>query len=682
MGRVYKVFDTKIKEKVALKLIKLEIASDKETIERFSNELKLARRIRHKNVCGMFDLGEAEGAHFITMEYVPGEDLKSMIRMSKSMSVGGALDIARQVCEGLAEAHRLGIVHRDLKPGNIMIDREGNARIMDFGIARSLKAKAITDAGVMIGTPEYMSPEQVEGKEVDQRSDIYSLGIILYEMVTGRVPFEGNTPFAIGVKQTSDIPKDPKDLNTQIPEDLARLILRCLEKNKENRYQSAAELHSELERIIQKCLEKDPRDRYQTPGDFAVDLRGLQRGQPGNIRVGAAKREELRYLAILPFRNTSGNPDDEIFCDGLTEDLVTKLSGLSGLRVTGFGSVARYRGMSPDPKQVGVELSVDLIVEGSVRRYRDRVRVSAQLVNAVDGFEIWGDRYDRVLEDVFAIQDDVVRTIAESLQGKLSSETERRLLRKPTDSLEAFELCQRGRMLWGVRQERELLQSVACFRRAIALDPRYALSQAGLADAYYILAMYGYLETESAHQLARESAGEAMRLDSNLSDPYHTLGAIHASRDEDELASRAFEAAIEHNPNDITAHYWYARTLTEVGDFRRAEAEMEQALRLDPISVLNAWHAAYLRYFSMDSDGVLLYAEKMKGIRPEWAVPHIFLALGHALANQGMTCAGKSHSTTSSTQEPTAFSRHSVRNLRFDCCSRRAMLVRRARWQI
>ena len=438
MGKVYKVFDTKIKEKVALKLIKPEIASDKETIERFSNELKLARRIRHKNVCGMFDLGDADGAHFIAMEYVPGEDLKSMIRMSKSMSVGGAVDVAKQVCEGLAEAHRLGIVHRDLKPANIMIDREGNARIMDFGIARSIKAKAITGTGVIIGTPEYMSPEQVEGKEVDQRSDIYSLGIILYEMVTGRVPFEGNTPFTIGVKQMSDVPKDPKELNSQIPEDLARLILRCLEKSKEKRYQSAAELHSELELIIQKSLKKDPRDRYQIPGDFAVDLHTIRRGRPDDIKVGAAKREEPRYLAVLPFRNTSGNPDDEIFCDGLTEDLVTKLSGLSGLRVTALGSVERYRGINSDPKQIGVELSVELIVEGSVRRYQNRVRVSAQLVNALDGFEIWGDRYDRVLEDVFAIQDDVVRTIAESLQGKLSNETERRLLRKPTDEPRGF----------------------------------------------------------------------------------------------------------------------------------------------------------------------------------------------------------------------------------------------------
>jgi serine/threonine protein kinase len=634
MGKVYKVFDTKIKEKIALKLIKPEIASDKETIERFANELKLARKIRHKNVCGMFDIGEAEGAHFITMEYVGGEDLKTMIRMSRRMSIGAAVDIAAQVCEGLAEAHRLGIVHRDLKPSNIMIDREGNARIMDFGIARSLQGKAITGAGVLIGTPEYMSPEQFEGKGVDQRSDIYSLGIILYEMVTGRVPFEGNTPIAIGLKQTRDAPKDPKELNTRVPENLVGLILRCLEKDQKKRYQSAVELHSELEQMTQEGLEKDSSEGFQTPGGSAAALDAVQRGGPDKVIEGTANREELRYLAVLPFRNTSGNPDDEIFCDGLTEDLVTKLSGLSGLRVTGLGSVARYRGMSPDPKLVGGELSVDLIVEGSVRRYRDRVRVSAQLVNAHDGFEIWGDRYDRVLEDVFAIQDDVVRTIALSLQGKLSSETERRILRRPTDSLEAFELCQRGRTLWEVRLERELLQSVGCFRRAIALDPRYALAHAGLSDAYYILAMYGYLPTESTHQLARESAAEAIRLDPNLSDPYHTLGAIHASRDEDELAARAFETAIGLNPNDITAHYWYARTFTEVGNFQRAEAEMEQALRLDPISVLNAWHAAYLKYFSKDSDGVLLYAEKMKGIRSLWAVPHVFLALGYALANQ------------------------------------------------
>jgi serine/threonine protein kinase/predicted transcriptional regulator YheO len=249
MGRVYKVFDTKINEKIALKLIRPEIASDRETIERFSNELKLARKIRHKNVCGMYDIGEAGGARFITMEYIAGEDLKTMIRMSAGFTVGTVLSIGKQVCHGLAEAHRLGVVHRDLKPQNIMIDKDGNAKIMDFGIARSLAGKGITGSGVMIGTPEYMSPEQVEGKEADQRADIYSFGIILYEMVTGRVPFEGDTTFAVALKHKSETPESPRKRNPQISEDLDRLILKCLEKPKERRFQNAEELLGELDRV-------------------------------------------------------------------------------------------------------------------------------------------------------------------------------------------------------------------------------------------------------------------------------------------------------------------------------------------------------------------------------------------------------------------------------------------------
>ncbi|MCK4646214.1 MAG: protein kinase [Candidatus Aminicenantes bacterium] len=295
MGKVYRVFDKKIKEEVALKLLKPEISGDKKTIERFTNELKFSRKIVHKNVCRMYDLNEEDGTHYITMEYVPGEDLKMFIHRSGQLTIGKSISIARQVCEGLAEAHSAGVVHRDLKPGNIMIDKDGNARIMDFGIARSLKTEGITGEGVIIGTPAYMSPEQVEGKEADQRSDIYSSGVMLYEMMTGRVPFEGDTSLSIALKHKTEIPKDPREVNAQIPENISRLILRCMEKKKEDRYQSVNELLDELKQV--KVDETDVKERGRW--FKSIFIRKREKERPPQKLTKKILKYSLRALALL-----------------------------------------------------------------------------------------------------------------------------------------------------------------------------------------------------------------------------------------------------------------------------------------------------------------------------------------------------------------------------------------------
>jgi serine/threonine protein kinase len=393
MGKVYRVEDIKAKEEIALKLIKPEIVADIKTIERFRNELTTARKIRHKNICGMYDLGEDESSYYITMEYVPGEDLKSFIRRSKKLTVETTVFIGIQICEGLAEAHKLSVVHRDLKPSNIMIDKDGNVRIMDFGIARSLKEKGITGAGVMIGTPEYMSPEQVEAKDVDQRADIYSVGVILYEMVTGQVPFEGDTPFTIGIKHKSEIPQNPKELNAQIPDDLSRMILKCLEKDKEKRHQSAGEVRSELENMEKGIPTTDrvmPKKRPITSKEITVTF-GLKKFLIPAVAIAALAiitiivlkflprgkslptSSEKTSVAILPFDDLSPQKDQEYLCDGLAETLINALSKIKSLHVPARASSFLFKDRERNYQEIGEKLDVDAILEGSIQKSEDRL---------------------------------------------------------------------------------------------------------------------------------------------------------------------------------------------------------------------------------------------------------------------------------------------------------------------
>jgi len=650
MGRVYKAHDTKIREKIALKLIKPEIAKDKKTIERFGNELRLARKIRHKNVCGMFDLGEEKGTHYITMEFVPGEDLRSSIRRFGQLPIGKSISIANQICEGLAEAHRLGVVHRDLKSSNIMIDKEGNVRIMDFGIARSLEAKGITDAGVMIGTPEYMSPEQVEGKEVDQQSDIYSLGIILYEMVTGRLPFEGDTPFTIGMKHKGEIPQNPKEFNSQISDDLNRLILRCLEKDKETRYQSAGEVRAGLEGIEKgvPTAEREISERKPlTSKEITVTFRLKKFFVPTLIvasiviasiviwRIFLQKKPTSlppaqHSIAVLPFADGSPLKDQEYICDGMTDEIIAKLSTLKNWKVISRSSVMHYKNTNKDINQIGQELGVLTILEGSVRREDDQIRVMAQLVNVEDRFQLWSDTYEQKLESVFAIQSAIAEEITKALKTTLSPADEERLQMQPTENLESYNLYLQGRFLWNKRTPNDLKKSIEFYEKAIEKDPDFALAFAGIADSYINLGDLEALPSMAAYPNAKKALYKALELNNSLGEAHCSLAwVLYVFEWDFESAENEFKRAIELKPNYATAHQWYAQYLAAMGRFEEAYKEIDKALELDPISLIISNAKGQILFFEGRYEDSIEQLKLTLEIDDRFLVSFLFLGLNY-----------------------------------------------------
>ncbi len=601
MGKVYKANDTKINEKIALKLIKPEISSDKKTIERFSNELKFARKIRHNNVCHMFDLNEEKGSHYITMEYVRGEDLKRLIRKMGQLSVGQVIPIAKQVCEGLTEAHRLGVVHRDLKPQNIMVDEDGNARIMDFGIARSITGKGITGSGVMIGTPEYMSPEQAEVKEVDQRSDIYSLGVILYEMVTGRVPFEGETSLGIAMKHKSEMPKHPKELNAQIPDDLNLVILKCLDKDKEKRYQSAGEARSELARIEKGIPSTErvlPKKKPLTSREITIKF-GLKKLLIPSLAIivlailvviiwQVIPRKETVPLepgkpsiAVLPFADLSPQKDQEYFCDGMAEALLNALTNIKDLHVAARTSAFSFKGKEQDIREIGKKLNVKTVLEGSVRKANEQLRISVQLINIADGFQLWSKRYDRKIDDVFAIQDEIAQNIVQALRIELSEEEKHILGKSGTKDVQAYDFYIRGRKYFHHWHRRSTKYAIDMFSQAIKKDPGYALAYAGLADSYAHFYMYYDRSKENLDQ-ALIASQKALELDPELAEAHVSRAHAVSQNMEYEEAEKEFETAIRLNPKLFDAYYLYGRTLRVQGKHKQAARQFEQASQVRP----------------------------------------------------------------------------------------------------
>jgi tetratricopeptide (TPR) repeat protein/TolB-like protein len=607
MGKVYRAIDQKIDEEIAIKLIKPEIAADKQTIERFGNELKMARKIAHRNVCKMYYLGEEKGAHYITMEYVPGEDLKSMIRMSGQLSTGMTIKVAKQVCEGLTEAHRLGVIHRDLKPNNIMIDKSGEARIMDFGIARLLKAKGITGAGIMIGTPEYMSPEQVEGKEVDQRSDIYSLGVILYEMVTGQVPFEGDTPFTIGMKHKGEIPQDPKNLNAHIPEDLNTLILKCLEKEKEKRYKSAAEVRSELEKIEQglptterMVAKKIPTASREITVKFslnkqfkwglifaAIVILGFIVWQllPKKTPLLAPKIENS--IAVISFENQTGDQGYDYLQKAIPNLLISDLEQTGGFYVATWERMddildqMGQKGVDIIDTDLGFEIcrreGIESIVTGSFVKAGDTFVTDVKVLDVetkkmLKSATSQGKGENSILDSQI---DELGREVSIGLgvARQYLESTQRPITELTTSSMEAYKYFLQGKEEIGNIYAIGAQQSL---EKAVELDPQFALAFLYLSETYYELGNRAAgIEAIKNAKTHSEKATEKERL---------YIEAQYASRIERDSKKRVriLEKLINEYPKEKDAHFELGMFYHGRGELKEALEEFQMALSLDP----------------------------------------------------------------------------------------------------
>jgi TolB-like protein len=597
MGRVFRAFDKKIEEEIALKFLNPEITANKQTVERFRNELKFARRVVHKNVCRVFDLNEAEGILFITMEYVPGEDLKSLLRRSGQLTVEKSISIARQLSEGLAEAHGLGLIHRDLKPQNIMIDRQGQARIMDFGIARSLTTAGTTEAGLVMGTPEYMSPEQISGEDVDQRSDIYSLGVILYEMVTGRALFSGETPLSLAMKHKTEAPKDPTVINAQIPRELSRVILKCLEKDKIRRYQSAEEMREDLGKIEQ--------------GTASVEVSP----RPG------------KSIAVLPFNDLSPQHDQDYFCEGLAEELINALTQVKDLRVAARTSSFSFKGKEIDIREIGKKLNVGTIMEGSVQKSGQRLRITTQLINIADGYHLWSERFDRDMKDIFAVQDEISMAIVDKMKVGLLEGEKEKITKRHTQNEDAYNLYLKGLYFWNRRYKGDMIRAVDFYQRAIAKDPNYVLPYVGIADVFNIFGQWAFIPPRDAYSRSKAMLQKALEIDNSVSEIYSSLGFAVMGYEWDLPATeKYYRRSLELNPSNVYAHGWYAINLGVMKRYEEALSEATQAVELDPLFGLV--HGMYGMVLALCGQVEKGREEILKAIAMEPDQPMLYLFIG------------------------------------------------------